>query len=443
MCDCQHTTKKSPAQGHYEEEFDFACFSPTGAHSMAVRNLITMNASTTFANVSHPTAVYAQTIVQTMGMHVPSFLDSPFHTATIAFHDDGKSQYKWVLEFSCGGLEDVFAGGFVGINMYARERDSTSLQEMQAAARERGLGWVLDRDFHIVPHGKRCQYNHTQPSKEMAVATDAPSAPVAKLPRLLAGFPNPVCLVRHCLKEMIACEHGDPNCAQGLQCTEDCGKHNNTMACLYSCLNSYEDPAYAAFVRCSVTDHACVTPLAPADQIKSCQTPAPYEAFDPALLQGRWYIPLGLNPVIDCYPCQYGEFSRNGTTGEEKAFFEFRAPMQQGGSRVRTLNESYKALSPGRFQLATHADGLDQYQNFTVLAVVPADGKDHAHGSVMMGYWCATNNINNLNEGINVFTQGYQLPPAAAPLLKAAAAKHGFDFGNFCTVDNTNCTYAH
>ena len=63
-------------------------------------------------------------------------------------------------------------------------------------------------------------------------------------------------------------------------------------------------------------------------------------------------------------------------------------------------------------------------------------------GSVVMGYWCATNNIKNLNEGINVFTQTYQLPPAAVPLLRAAAAKEGFHFDSFCTVDNTNCTYA-
>ena len=33
-----------------------------------------------------------------------------------------------VIEFTCGGLEDVFKDGFVGINLYSRELSSTHLQ---------------------------------------------------------------------------------------------------------------------------------------------------------------------------------------------------------------------------------------------------------------------------------------------------------------------------
>ena len=58
-----------------------------------------------------------------------------------------------------------------------------------------------------------------------------------------------------------------------------------------------------------------------------------------------------------------------------------------------------------------------------------------------MRYWCSGNNIGNLNDGINIFTRTYQLPEAAVPALKAAAARAGFDYKEFCTVDNTHCYY--
>lgn len=77
---------------------------------MPANSVITMNSSPSFANSSQPIAVYAQTIVHTMGVTVPRFARSTFHTATIAYQDDGGDQYKWVLEFTCGGLEHLMPG---------------------------------------------------------------------------------------------------------------------------------------------------------------------------------------------------------------------------------------------------------------------------------------------------------------------------------------------
>ena len=187
--------------------------------------------------------------------------------------------------------------------MYLAHTGAPLLTRVFAPCPIQGLGWVLAKDFHVVPHAKTCHYNtatqRLQQTPQAFPETEEPSPKAAsyaiattpvreKFQSWLRSFPNPVCLVRHCLKEMLACEHGDPNCAEGLACTQSCGKHNNTMGCLYSCLNSYEaqllpghvaggrcvmttmllwqDQNYAAFVRCSVTDHACVTPVAPKDQ---------------------------------------------------------------------------------------------------------------------------------------------------------------------------------
>ena len=139
--------------------------------------------------------------------------------------------------------------------MYLAHTGAPLLIRVFAPCPIQGLGWVLAKDFHVVPHAKTCHYNtatqRLQQTPQAFPETEEPSPKAAshaiattpvreKFQSWLRSFPNPVCLVRHCLKEMLACEHGDPNCAEGLACTQSCGKHNNTMGCLYSCLNSYE-----------------------------------------------------------------------------------------------------------------------------------------------------------------------------------------------------------
>jgi len=434
---------------------------------MHARNLINLNAtgkasgpsalilvpqhdhSLTHVTLYLCSGVYNQTIVKSMGVNLPRLMQSHFQTATIAFKELN-GVYDWVIEFTCGGMEEIFKGGFVGVNMYSRSISPANLKEMIAEVKGLGLGWVLEEGFHVPTHNSSiCTYNSTVENSKTSTVDTAETGQHSQLTQvpvrsnyvsdILKAAPNPVCLVAHCLPEMIACERDRSMCAAGLTCVMGCTGPNNTMACLYDCLNSYEDTSYSDFTRCSVTDHHCVIPVPPNDQIKSCRKPSAMESFDKSLLQGRWYIPIGLNKVIDCYDCQYGEFKWDAKKESPAgAFFLFKAPMEQGGFRNRTLNETYLDLSPGMFQLQVESDGLDQYQNFTVLDVIRGPGYEDG---VILGYWCATNNIGSLNEGINVFTRTYQLPDQAVNALRAAAEKAGFAYDDFCTVDNTHCQY--
>ena len=58
------------------------------------------------------------------------------------------------------------------------------------------------------------------------------------------------------------------------------------------------------------------TATATKGQIQQCRVPKRANTtFNvSSVLHGRWYIPVGLNPVIDCYPCQYGDWTL-GETG--------------------------------------------------------------------------------------------------------------------------------
>jgi hypothetical protein len=167
-CDCQHTTKKLPEGGtNYEEQFNFQC-GPSPEKQMPIENIITMNHTAGAA-----TAVYNQTIVHTMGMGIPKFLDTPFHTTTIAFNDTGADQYEWVIEFTCGGIPLFFPGGFVGINLYSRTISDTNLQAMLAAVKRLNLSWALDDwgwGFHTVPHANYCKYNSSTERREQVEA---------------------------------------------------------------------------------------------------------------------------------------------------------------------------------------------------------------------------------------------------------------------------------
>jgi hypothetical protein len=149
LCDCQHTEKVADTATDYSEEFDFQC------NGMPAPNLITLNAT----DSSLP-GVYKQTIVRSMGHDVPRALRTVFNTAVIAFAE-GASGFDWVLEFSCGDKGGVIPGGFVGINMYSREVNSTAnLNAMIAAANDLGLGWVMNdtKKFVTVPHSSNCKY---------------------------------------------------------------------------------------------------------------------------------------------------------------------------------------------------------------------------------------------------------------------------------------------
>jgi hypothetical protein len=478
MCDCQHTTKSInlDSSANYHEWFNFQCGPSPGskqAHPMIVQNLITLNSSTSSGSGAsppinkkvNPVAVYSQTIVKSIGMNIPKWMESSFSTAVIAFQenkDDQDAQYDWVIEFTCGGLNLFFPGGFVGINMYSRTLSEDHLTQMIDVTKQLNLSWVLDKGFHQPTHNQTtCTYNTSSmknnDSDESVMddivanntATDnvrevwnEQNLTVAEYTALgvaqVHGLPNPICMAVHCGKQLLACELERNMCAAGLSCTMACGTHNNTMACLYKCLNSYEDEAYSNFVRCAITDYHCMVPPPPSGQIPACQTlhlPSPRPTINmSSVLKGRWYIPVGLNPVIDCYDCQYGDWSTSSNQSTA-VHFVFKVPQIQGGFRNRTLNETLQTNGLEKdvaFALVAHADGLDQQQNFTVLA---------AREDVLVLYWCASNNIHNLLDGVNVFTRSKQLPTNAIQFVEDAINNAGLNYSKLCHVDNTNCEY--
>ena len=97
-----------------------------------------------------------------MNHNIPRLLQSPFNTATIAFKEAEGDQYEWVVEFTCNHGSPISPiGNFVGLNLYSRQISASNLNEMIAAVKFLGLSWVMEEEFHVVPHNSSCKYNTT------------------------------------------------------------------------------------------------------------------------------------------------------------------------------------------------------------------------------------------------------------------------------------------
>lgn len=97
-------------------------------------------------------------------MDVPKWINSSFDTGVLAFDRSGAAdqQYNWVIEFTCGGLESVFPGGFVGLNLYSRSLDRANLNTMLDVVKSLNLSWVLENGYHTPTHDPSlCTYNTT------------------------------------------------------------------------------------------------------------------------------------------------------------------------------------------------------------------------------------------------------------------------------------------
>lgn len=164
-CDCQHTYKIADEGGSYHEDFEQEC------------KMLGRMASVLAMNATESTSIFRQSFAwSNPNPPIPGIKKVGFNTGVIAYKEvPGQDQYEWVIEFTCDQndpipLRMLFGGDtFVGINMYSRSgpTNAKNLDEMIAAAKDLGLGWVMNNTwgwgFHIVPHtgvgNAPCAYN--------------------------------------------------------------------------------------------------------------------------------------------------------------------------------------------------------------------------------------------------------------------------------------------
>ena len=129
---------------------------------------------------------------------------------------------------------------------------------------------------------------------------------------------NPgVCVVEHCGGVLLACEI-DAVCRTWSGCNQHCGLGNNALGCQIRCGDLYNPGGNAsdfieAFSVCAISEHHCV----PQSQMR-CPVPANAAAMAdfnldafvssasaPTNQPTNWYITRGLNPLFDCFDCEF------------------------------------------------------------------------------------------------------------------------------------------
>ena len=113
------------------------------------------------------------------------------------------------------------------------------------------------------------------------------------------------CVLSKCQLELASCL-GDEKCLENLVCLNSCAKcpSDEEAACQIKCGDLYNDKAIAAFNTCAVTNKSCVPQKMDNGMYMEPPSDVLVPEFDTSMMEGRWYITAGLNPLFDTFDCQ-------------------------------------------------------------------------------------------------------------------------------------------
>jgi hypothetical protein len=167
--------------------------------------------------------------------------------------------------------------------------------------------------------------------------------------------------------------------------------------------------------------------------------------FDPKLLVGQWYKTDGLNPNYDLFNCQSNTFEASEKDASELnmgILFRVQRPENAGGGyweNSLTEHMIVDAVSPdykeGSRTMHTEGKmyGLKFDENWFIVG--ESDGKGDVPPFVLVAYKGHT--LQGNYEGSFVYSKEPQLPEAAVPAVRAAAAKAGLNWDDYTRIDNT------
>lgn len=162
ICDCQQSIKYvNEKEGYIDDYFVFECGLDGFMHFISPQRENRTNAS---SGQLHENGVFDMYVRHSDFKMITHY---EWNTEMIGFKDDGRDQYKWIIEFQCGTrpglpptvcLNQTVDGQcyFTGVQLYVRDLDSVDEGRNEMIAYLRSLGpeaskslavdWVMD-DF--------------------------------------------------------------------------------------------------------------------------------------------------------------------------------------------------------------------------------------------------------------------------------------------------------
>ena len=292
----------------------------------------------------------------------------------------------------------------------------------RAERRERGVleGWLRERE-------KVWRRAGLGATAALAVLLGAQAPPAT----LAADFAKTGgCILSKCQLELTRCL-GDEKCLENLACLNTCSTcpGDGEAACQIKCGDLYNDKAIAAFNTCAVTNKSCVPQKMDNGMYMEPPGDVLVPEFSTEMMEGRWYITAGLNPLFDTFDCQEHYFTAP-ESGQLYAKLKWRVKKPNGQFIERSDIQTFvqNAAMPG--MLMNHDNEFLHYQDdWFILAQKP-----EAYVAV---YYRGSNDAWDGYGGAVVYTRESKLPEEYVPELREAFAKVGVKFEDFAVTDNT------
>jgi hypothetical protein len=235
----------------------------------------------------------------------------------------------------------------------------------------------------------------------------------------------------------------NPRGIKGVTCL---GRCKGEQSCATRCFAEFGSEDLNNWLSCTIEDNECVkVPKNIDNSAENVGYTNVLRKFDPKLLVGQWYKTDGLNPNYDLFDCQSNTFEASDKDASELNMgIQFRVQRPEnvgGGFWENSLTEHMivDAVSPdykeGSRTMHTEGKmyGLKFDENWYIVG--ESDGKGDVPPFVLVAYKGHT--LQGNYEGSFVYSKEPQLPEAAVPAVRAAAAKAGLNWDDYTRIDNT------
>lgn len=238
------------------------------------------------------------------------------------------------------------------------------------------------------------------------------------------------CVLSKCQLELASCL-GDEKCLENLVCLNSCAKcpSDEEAACQIKCGDLYNDKAIAAFNTCAVTNKSCVPQKMDNGMYMEPPSDVLVPEFDTSMMEGRWYITAGLNPLFDTFDCQEHYFTAP-EKGRLYAKLKWRVKKPNGQFIERSDVQTFVQDEDKKGMLLNHDNEFLHYQDdWFVLGMRPDE--------YVAVYYRGSNDAWDGYGGAVVYTRAPSLPQEYVPELTEAFAKVGVSWKDFALTDNT------
>ncbi|KAK3097712.1 hypothetical protein FSP39_012373 [Pinctada imbricata] len=239
-------------------------------------------------------------------------------------------------------------------------------------------------------------------------------------------------MMLHCASQSEKC-FLDSDCRSLMLCPSQCGESNQT--CVFECFYSYENQISDNFMKCAITDHACIT-LAPPKPPVICKRPTQVvKNFSLDMLEGSWYTVKGLNPMYDCYDCEITRFAQNMSKSIVNAIEKFQVHTTKGTTVMRYVNETATVSDQQDVSVLNYTSlqmGLYMITERRILDV-------GENGEYLFMYYCGFISNDYHTEGAAIFSKTPQLSSESWTRIQKVGSSFGFDMYKFCSPKPDNC----